>query len=120
MIRFVQPYVQKIVNIFRYLRLRSQLLEVNGQEGENLEVTDDPLGELIGAGTKGLLVRASPGWAAAPRGIGQTLQGSVSAVSKPIFASKHAFESSRRDLHNALLCTALQSQFFAKKIVFLK
>ena len=38
---------------------------------------------------------------------GQTLQGSFSAVSKQNFASKYAFESSRRDLHNALLCTAL-------------
>ena len=37
----------------------------------------------------------------------QTLQGSFSAVSKPNFARKYAFESSRRDLHNALLCTAL-------------
>ena len=30
------------------------------------------------------------------------------------FASNCAFESSRRDLHNAILCTALQSQCFAK------
>ena len=37
----------------------------------------------------------------------QTLQGSFSAVSKPNFASKHLLESSRRDLHNALLCTVL-------------
>ena len=37
----------------------------------------------------------------------QTLQGSFSAVSKANFASKYAFESSRRDLHNALLCTVL-------------
>ena len=37
----------------------------------------------------------------------ETLEGSFSAGSKPNFASKHAFESSRRDLHNALLCTAL-------------
>ena len=36
-----------------------------------------------------------------------TLKGSFSAVSKPHFASKYAFESSRRDLHNALLCTVL-------------
>ena len=43
--------------------------------------------------------------------IGQTLQGSFSAVSKPNFARKYAFESSRRDLHNALLCTALKSSF---------
>ena len=38
---------------------------------------------------------------------GQTLQGSFSAVSKPNFASKYSLESSRRDLHNALLCTDL-------------
>ena len=41
--------------------------------------------------------------------IGQTLEGSFSAVSKRNFARKYAVESSRRDLHNALLCTALQS-----------
>ena len=40
---------------------------------------------------------------------GQTLQGSFSAVSKPNFANKYSLESSRRDLHNALLCTALES-----------
>ena len=38
---------------------------------------------------------------------GQTLQGSFSAVSKPNVASKYSLESSRRDLHNALLCTIL-------------
>ena len=32
------------------------------------------------------------------------------------FVRKYAFESPRRDLLNALLCTALQSQFFVKKI----
>ena len=48
--------------------------------------------------------------------IGQTLQGSFSAVSKPIFATKYSLESSRRDLHNTLLCTALQSQFFHQKV----
>ena len=36
-----------------------------------------------------------------------TLKGSFSAVSKPNFASEYALESSRRDLHNALLCTVL-------------
>ena len=40
---------------------------------------------------------------------GQSLQGSFSAVSKPNFANKYSLESSRRDLHNALLCTALES-----------
>ena len=53
--------------------------------------------------------------AAAPRGIGQTLQGSFSAASKPHFASKYAFESSRRDLHNALLCTVLVGSVWVKK-----
>ena len=38
---------------------------------------------------------------------GQTLQGSFSAVSKPKSAIQYSLESSRRDLHNALLCTAL-------------
>ena len=42
----------------------------------------------------------------------RALQGSFSAVSKRNFASKYAFESSRRDLHNALLCTALKSHLF--------
>ena len=50
------------------------------------------------------------------QGYRQTLDGSFSAVSKPNFAGKDAFESSRRDLHNALLCTALQSQFFVKML----
>ena len=39
-----------------------------------------------------------------------TLKGSFSAVSKPNFAIKYAFESSRRDLHKALLCTVLKAQ----------
>ena len=40
---------------------------------------------------------------------GQTLQGSFPDVSKPNFPSKCSLESSRRDLHNALLCTVLES-----------
>ena len=39
----------------------------------------------------------------------QTSDGSFSAVSKPNFASNYSLESSRRDLHNALLCTILES-----------
>ena len=46
----------------------------------------------------------------------QTLESSFSAVSKPNFASKYSLESSRRDLHNALLCTALKSHFFQKNL----
>ena len=42
----------------------------------------------------------------------QTLEGSFSTVSKRNFAGNYAFESSRRDLHNELLCTALKSHFF--------
>ena len=45
---------------------------------------------------------------------GQTLQGSFSAVSKPHFASQYTFQSSRRDLHNTLLCTALKSHLCKK------
>jgi len=45
----------------------------------------------------------------------QTSRGSFSAVSTPIFASKYSLESSRRDLHNALLCTVLRSQNFSQK-----
>ena len=44
-----------------------------------------------------------------PRARTSELQGSFSAVSKPNFASKYSLESSRRDLHNALLCTVLES-----------
>ena len=46
-------------------------------------------------------------WCSAVTGSDKLLEGSFSAVSKPNFASKYAFESSRRDLHNALLCTVL-------------
>ena len=42
--------------------------------------------------------------------IKQTLRDSFSAVSKPNLASKYSLESSRRDLHNALLCTVFQSR----------
>ena len=54
----------------------------------------------------------------APEWMQRTLEGSFSAVSKPNFASKYAFESSRRDLHKALLCTALKShQSLIKQIL---
>ena len=48
------------------------------------------------------------------RAVRQTLQGSFSAVLKRNFASKYSLESSRRDLHNALLCTAQKSHFLLK------
>ena len=44
----------------------------------------------------------------------QTLGGSFSAVSKPNFARNYSLESSRRDLHNALLCTVFESHFFGQ------
>ena len=49
----------------------------------------------------------------------RTAEGSCSAVSKPNFPTKYALDSSRRDLHNALLCTVLdrsQSSTFCLKI----
>ena len=41
-----------------------------------------------------------------------TLKGSFLGCIEAKFASKYSLESSRRDLHNALLCTALLSQNF--------
>ena len=63
-------------------------------------------------------VRPPPRRRVGAGGMRQTLQGSFSAVSKRNFASKYAFESSRRDLHNALLCTAIKSHFFHKNSRF--
>ena len=40
--------------------------------------------------------------------------GPFSAASKPNFASKYSFESSRRDLNNTLLCTPLKPHFCQK------
>ena len=48
----------------------------------------------------------------------QTCRGSFSAVSKPNFARKYSLESSRRDLHNAFLCTVVNSQNFVKFSIF--
>ena len=45
----------------------------------------------------------------------ESLQGSFSAVSKPIFASTYSLESSRRDLHNALLCTVLVGSVWVRE-----
>ena len=43
--------------------------------------------------------------------VGQTWQGSFSAVSKQNFARTYALESSRRELHNAFLCIDLNVLF---------
>ncbi len=55
--------------------------------------------------------RAGTRWTCSEGSFSEALEGSFSAVSKPNFASRYAFESSRRDLHTALLCTALKSHF---------
>jgi len=47
---------------------------------------------------------------------GQTLQGSFSAVSKPNVASTYSSESSRQDLHNALLRTVLMQSRLVEDI----
>ena len=65
--------------------------------------------------------RGGESWLAAEgdapgRRMRQTLQGSFSAVSKPNCASKYALEISRRDLHNALLCTVLKARFLFKNL----
>ena len=41
------------------------------------------------------------------------LEGSFSAVPKPTLGRKYALESSRRDLHNALLCTVSNLNFLS-------
>ena len=64
--------------------------------------------------------RGPRGLAEGGHGMRQTLQDSFSAVSKRNFASKYAFESSRRDLHNALLRTALRSHFSKNLLDFAK
>ena len=71
---------------------------------------DEPLGEGHGPAGSGLAES------------GQTLQISFSAVSKPNFASEYSLESSRRDLHNALLCTVLKAQIvlFEKSLKILQ
>ena len=70
------------------------------------------------SGTRAVLGSAGNGERAGNGSVGQTWQGSFSAVSSPNFASKYALESSRPDLHNALLCTTRESHLL--KILFLK
>ena len=78
-----------------------------------------PIGRPACTSAGGPRGRSGP-WAAAPAQAvvaevrAAHLQGSFSAVSKPNFASKYSLESSRRNLHNALLCTALKSHVFLK------
>ena len=50
------------------------------------------------------------------RELGQLLEGSFSTVLKPNFASKSAFDSSRRDLHNALLLHSYAISIFLSKV----
>ena len=99
---------------------RSGAEDLRDVQPDELEGLDDPLLHPVGAreldGMQLLEVRR------ALQHLGdlytessQTLQGSFSAVSKPKFARKYSCESSRRDLHNALLCTALQSRFLKNK-----
>ena len=100
---------------FRKMHFSKTQPEAAGREGpERLEIFDG-LRALLGALLLLEGVAALRAYLAGVRdGIRQTLEGSFSAVSKPNFASKYAFESSRRDLHNALLCTAPKSHFFQK------
>ena len=76
----------------------------------NAFLQPEPQGRCRNAGPEVLATGKSPAR--------QTLQGSFSAVSKRKFARKYAFESSRRDLRNALLCTNLKSHFFKNLLDF--
>ena len=75
---------------------------------------DDGRGLVHYRGVIRSVIRSDPRGDPIGKTVQVTLRGSFAAVSKPNFASKYAFESSRRDLHNALLCTALQSHFFLR------
>ena len=86
------------VLVFVSFRRRPAILELAEDEPENLAVR-----ELLPRGGVYRQIKT---------GAGSKLQnknGPFSAVSGPNFASKHSLESSRRDLHNALLCTVLES-----------
>ena len=84
-----------------------------------LDLLISTVARLIDFVGRNMLVLSNVNWAAnkrfeiskfkfkIPRARTSELQGSFSAVSKPNFASKYSLESSRRDLHNALLCTVL-------------
>ena len=67
----------------------------------------------MASGTRALARRAA---ARASRGAalqaGQTLEGSFSAVSTPIFATKCSFCSIFRDLQDITFCTARNSKFY--------
>ena len=71
------------------------------------------------AAAAGAALRRFTSWPSWPRSARARSEGSFSAVSKPNFVSKYALKSSRRDLHNALLCTVLhrsQCSKFSSKI----
>ena len=60
--------------------------------------------------TEGLRTqRPATAWSSTSVGRANEKQGSFSTVSRPNLATKYGFESSRRDLHNALKCTPLHS-----------
>ena len=121
-------YAKLIVNVTNFNSDRCDVRARRGVLGVHFRARAPPVGQLArGSGRGPPFFWGSSGLISAGRearrpdfgGIdtesGQTLQGSFSAVSKPHFASKYSLESSRRDLHNALLSTVLQSQNFSQK-----
>ena len=87
-----------------------------GLKSSSLRSKYDSIGNAVAESTSARKYDSIVNGPAENGSVGQTLQGSFSAVSKPNFASKYAFESPQRDLHNALLCTALKSHISTKKI----
>ena len=81
-----------------------------------------PQSRSIGTGPAGGAAGATLGERDSRRERASEAEGSFSAGwlagkpagSKPNFASKYSCESSHRDLHNTILCTALQSSFLSK------
>ena len=100
------PPIEQLVRIFQGLALdcqesSSRSLRPHGLEPRIFREGLLELGELLD--------RLAPMLALTQLSNYLTLKGSFSAVSTPMFASKYALESSRRDLQNALLCTVLES-----------
>ena len=117
--------------IFFQLRLKSsktvacRFFPLRNEEGQAAE--KENLGDLYTESEQTSQSSFSAGWLAGKPDSAGWLAGKPdynSAVSKPNFASKYSCESSRRDLHNTLLCTAWnrsgKDDFRFKKYILFK
>ena len=108
---FADP--QRALEIFEGLvdlRLR-EVPVVDGEGVQRMPSSTGDLGDLYAESGQTLQGSFSAGWLGDRMNHQKLIvpEAPFSAVSKPNFASKYSLESSRRDLHNALLITALES-----------